>query len=105
MWCEGYLSGCSIDRHRLLLLFQFRALSPFSLVVLSFLVVILFLALNFRWLLSLFVVVVVQLLGQSLGIVERFRFGSDHISLDRGGQSLDESFDFLSFRRNHVRAQ
>ena len=96
MWCEGYLSGCSVDRHRLLLLCQFRALSPFSLVVLSFLVVILFLALDFCWLLALFVVVVVQLLGQSLGTVEGFRFCSDYIPLNWEGQFPYESFDFLS---------
>ena len=85
MWCGWNLSGCSINCHCLLLLGRFGALTSLPLVVLPLLAIIFLLNFSLHWLLTLLVVMVIQLLGQSLSTVESFGICSYHVSLDRGG--------------------
>ena len=85
MWCGWNRCGDSVNCHCLLLFRGLGALTPLSLVVLPLLAIIFLLNFSLHWLLTLLVVVVIQLLGQSLGTVESFRICSYHVSLDRGG--------------------
>ena len=85
MWCSWNLRGGSINRHCLLLLGSLGALTPLRFVFIPFLAIIFLLGLSLRWLLTLLVVVVIQLLRQSLSTVESFGICSYHVSLDWRG--------------------